>query len=74
MSKPHTTRKGSQYEGTVPTVADRVAQTVVAMELEKVVEPKFHPKLVWVPAGTVHVGRGGGLPGTLFHALVGVGL
>src|SRR5919106_4894654 len=26
----------------VPTVADRVAQTVVAMELEKVVEPKFH--------------------------------
>ena len=27
----------------VPTVADRVAQTVVAMELEKVVEPKFHP-------------------------------
>ncbi|WP_433523351.1 group II intron reverse transcriptase/maturase [Nocardia pseudovaccinii] len=27
----------------VPTVADRVAQTVVAMELEKRVEPKFHP-------------------------------
>jgi RNA-directed DNA polymerase len=27
----------------VPTVADRVAQTVVAKELEKVVEPKFHP-------------------------------
>jgi group II intron reverse transcriptase/maturase len=27
----------------VPTVADRVAQTVVARELEKVVEPKFHP-------------------------------
>jgi RNA-directed DNA polymerase len=27
----------------VPTVADRVAQTVVAMELEKTVEPKFHP-------------------------------
>src|SRR6266567_3973041 len=27
----------------VPTVADRVALTVVAMELEKVVEPKFHP-------------------------------
>jgi retron-type reverse transcriptase len=26
----------------VPTVADRVAQTVVAMELEKAVEPKFH--------------------------------
>ncbi len=27
----------------VPTVADRVAQTVVAMELEKRVEPIFHP-------------------------------
>ena len=27
----------------VPTVGDRVAQTVVAMELEKKVEPKFHP-------------------------------
>jgi RNA-directed DNA polymerase len=27
----------------VPTVADRIAQTVVAMELEKQVEPKFHP-------------------------------
>jgi RNA-directed DNA polymerase len=27
----------------VPTVADRIAQTVVAMELEKQVEPMFHP-------------------------------
>lgn len=27
----------------VPTVADRIAQTVVAMELEKQVEPIFHP-------------------------------
>jgi RNA-directed DNA polymerase len=27
----------------VPTVADRIAQTVVAMELEKRVEPRFHP-------------------------------
>jgi retron-type reverse transcriptase len=35
-------RKG-QYETSVPTVADRVAQTVVAMELEKRVEPMFHP-------------------------------
>ena len=36
-----------QYETSVPTVADRVAQTVVqtvvAMELEKRVEPMFHP-------------------------------
>jgi RNA-directed DNA polymerase len=27
----------------VPTVADRIAQTVVARRLEAVVEPKFHP-------------------------------
>jgi group II intron reverse transcriptase/maturase len=27
----------------VPTVADRIAQTVVAMHLEERVEPKFHP-------------------------------
>jgi RNA-directed DNA polymerase len=27
----------------VPTVADRIAQTVVAMGLEKKVEPRFHP-------------------------------
>ena len=27
----------------VPTVADRIAQTVVAMELERKVEPIFHP-------------------------------
>src|SRR5262244_2503915 len=27
----------------VPTVSDRIAQTVVAMELEKRVEPKFYP-------------------------------
>jgi len=26
----------------VPTIADRVAQTVVAMHLEPLVEPKFH--------------------------------
>jgi len=27
----------------VPTVADRIAQTVAAMELEKTAEPGFHP-------------------------------
>jgi len=27
----------------VPTIADRVAQTVVAMQLEPLVEPRFHP-------------------------------
>lgn len=32
-----------QYEASVPTVADRIAQTVVAMVLEPEVEPVFHP-------------------------------
>src|SRR5680860_75981 len=32
-----------QFEATVPTVADRIAQTVVAMCLEPEVEPVFHP-------------------------------
>src|SRR6185437_15246242 len=32
-----------QYEVTIPTVADRIAQTVVAARLEKAVEPVFHP-------------------------------
>jgi RNA-directed DNA polymerase len=31
-----------QFDATVPTVADRVAQTVVAMHLEPLVEPRFH--------------------------------
>ena len=43
MSKPHTARKGSQYEVTVPTVGDRVAQTVVALALEARTESIFHP-------------------------------
>ena len=43
MPKPHNTWKGSQYEVTVPTVADRIAQTVVAARLEANVEPMFHP-------------------------------
>ncbi len=32
-----------QYAGTVPTVADRIAQTVVRLYLEPKVEPIFHP-------------------------------
>ena len=40
VPKPH--GRGVRRLG-VPTVADRVAQTVAAMELEKSVEPKFHP-------------------------------
>ncbi|MGW7605620.1 group II intron reverse transcriptase/maturase [Streptomyces antimycoticus] len=40
IPKPH--GGGTRTLG-VPTVADRVAQTVVAMHLEKRVEPLFHP-------------------------------
>src|SRR5439155_3107728 len=40
--KPHNAWKGSQYEAHVPTVADRVAQTVAAMALEARTESIFH--------------------------------
>lgn len=40
IPKPH--GGGTRILG-VPTVADRIAQTVVAARLERVVEPKFHP-------------------------------
>jgi len=43
MSKPHTTRKGSQYEGTVPTVRDRVVQAALKLVLEPIFEAEFHP-------------------------------
>ena len=32
-----------QYEITVPNVADRIAQTAVAVLLEEKLEPIFHP-------------------------------
>ena len=32
-----------QFEGTVPTVADRIAQEVVRRYLEPILEPVFHP-------------------------------
>jgi RNA-directed DNA polymerase len=32
-----------QYESSVPTIGDRIAQTVVAARIEAAVEPKFHP-------------------------------
>ena len=40
---PNTRLQEGQYETSVPTVADRIAQTVVAMVLEPLVEPVFHP-------------------------------
>ena len=41
--KPHNAWKGQEHEARFPTVADRVAQTVAAMFLERKVEPIFHP-------------------------------
>ena len=52
----------------IPTIADRVAQTVVARRLEEKVEPIFHPDSygtgrdgrTWTRSG--HVGSGAGRP------------
>ena len=41
--KPHGRPTRRQYEAIVPTVADRIAQTVVRSYLEPEVEPMFHP-------------------------------
>ena len=48
IPKPH--GRGVRVLG-VPTIADRVAQTVVAMYLEPLVEPRFHSGLLWLSAG-----------------------
>ena len=55
----------------VPTVADRIAQTVVAMFLERLVEPSVPPRFLWVPPGAVGVGRGGGMPGKMLAERLG---
>src|SRR5664280_670740 len=44
MSKPHTARKGSQYEGTVPVLRDRALQACVVNALEPEWEAQFEPK------------------------------
>src|SRR5664279_5510188 len=44
MSKPHTTRKGSQYEGTVPVLRDRALQACVVNALEPEWEARFEPR------------------------------
>src|SRR5262245_35077826 len=40
---PGQSLRETQYEAIVPTVADRIAQTVVRLYLEPKVEPVFHP-------------------------------
>ena len=44
MSKPHTARKGSQYEVTVPVIRDRAYQGVVANALEPEWEARFESR------------------------------
>jgi hypothetical protein len=49
MKDPDTRLQEGQYEITVPTIADRIAQTVVTMVLEPTMEPVFHGMVtVWV--------------------------
>ncbi len=62
--------KGTRVLG-VPTVADRIAQTVVKLHLEPTVEPIFHPQLVRLPAGAFSTAGGGGLPGEMLEARLG---
>jgi retron-type reverse transcriptase len=40
---PNPRLQEEQYETSVPTISDRIAQTVVARRLEAKVEPIFHP-------------------------------
>jgi RNA-directed DNA polymerase len=44
MSKPHTAQEGSQYEGTVPVIVDRVLQARVVNALEPEWEARFEPR------------------------------
>ena len=62
--------KGVRLLG-VPTVADRVAQTVARLYLEPQVEPVFHLRLLRLPAGQVGAGRGRGMPETVLAGGLG---
>ncbi len=52
--------KGVRVLG-VPTIADRVAQTVARMYLEPKVEPVCHLRLLWLSSWSLGVGRGRGM-------------
>src|SRR6266496_5757103 len=82
----HTRLQEGQYESSVPTTADRVAQTVARLYLEPQVEPVFHPDsygyrpgksaLDAVAACRKRCWRGGlgdryGHPGVLRHRALG---
>jgi len=68
IPKPH--GSGTRVLG-IATVADRVAQTVVARRLEQKVEPDLPPRLLRLPPTTVCPGRGGGMPTALLEARLG---
>ena len=59
IPKPH--GGGTRILG-VPTVADRIAQTVAARRLEAKVEPIFHPDSYGYRPGQVGAGRGRDMP------------
>jgi hypothetical protein len=54
----------------VPTVADRIAQTVVRLYLEPKVEPSS-TRLLRVSSGGIGTGRGGGMPTALLEGRLG---
>ena len=55
----------------VPTVADRVAQTVVAMYLEERAEPRFHPDSYGYRPRQVRPRCGRGMPAAVLEATTG---
>jgi RNA-directed DNA polymerase len=55
----------------VPTVADRIAQTVVAAELEAKVEPIFHPDSYGYRPGRSAPPGAGGVPAALLAVRLG---
>lgn len=57
----------------VPTVADRVAQTVAALTLDTLIEFHLLRKLLWVPAPARCAGRGREMPPTVPEEELGAG-
>ena len=55
----------------IPTVADRIAQTVVAMFFGAAGGTGIPSRFLWLPSRAVGAGRGGGVPGTLLAERLG---
>jgi hypothetical protein len=71
IPKPH--GDGTRMLG-IPAVADRVAQTVVARKSDAKGGSYFPSGQLWIPAGTVRLGRSGTVPGALLEAELGRGV